>query len=179
MNMELDQLKAVTYDYVISEVDYPYVFYTIVKAAFYIAITIIILSVIEAFIYIICPWLHPQIRRVRKIKNKRLMVGDINRSIHDTTIYHSRNVTITRKYMIITSLFRTDIIVLRDIEVVSKHKERKRLCLPGAERDVYKIIISNSEDMFYEHEFYDESIADSIMQIIQKRINKNAVPSGL
>jgi hypothetical protein len=168
MNLELEQLKAVTYDYVISEVDYPYAFYTIVKAAFYVAVIIMILSVAEALIYIVCPWLHPQIRRVKKIKNKRLLVRDINRSIHDTTIYHNKNVTVTRKYLIITSLVHTDIIILSDIEVISKHKERKRSLIPGTRKAVYKLIISNSEDMFYEHEFPEESTIDEMMRFLRR-----------
>ena len=47
VGIEQQQLETITYDYLISEVDYPKTFYMIVKAALIIAFAVIILSIIE------------------------------------------------------------------------------------------------------------------------------------
>ena len=68
-----------------------------------------------------------------------------------------------------TKPFRTDIIVLRDIDVVSRHKETKKILPWMPPRDVYKLIISNANGAIFEHDFHDEKILDTILPYIQKK----------
>ena len=160
-----EQLEKVTYDYMISEIDYPKTFYGIVKLAFYLALAMMALSLVEIVCCIFCPWYHPRIRHLHGVFDRKLVVRDINRQLHDAVVYESHNCYVTKKYLIISTLFRTDIVLLRNIEVISKHTERKG----RAGHNIYKLIISNAAGMIYEHNFKSESIVDEIIPLIQKK----------
>ena len=90
---------------------------------------------------------------------------DMNRQLHDAVVYENHNCYVTKRYLIISTLFRTDIILLRNIEVISKHTERRS----RTGRNIYKLIISNAAGMIYEHNFKDESIVDEIIPLLQKK----------
>lgn len=167
VGFSLDQMKSVTYRFVISEVDYPRVFYGIVKTAFYLAVLIVVFSIVEGLVCIAFPWLHPQMRKLKGVSSRRLIAGDINRQIHDAVRFDRGNVIVTKKYLIISTWMYTDIIILKEIEVISKHKERKKVFL--GEKTVFKLIISNSRDMFYEHEFKNEDILDEMIPLIKRK----------
>ena len=169
VGIEQQHLETITYDYLISEVDYPKTFYMIVKAALIIAFAVIILSIIEGIVYWFYPWKHPQIRQMKGYRDKKLLTGDINRQLHDALVYETGNCYVTRKYLVIWTPFRTDIIVLRDIDVVSRHKETKKILPWMPPRDVYKLIISNANGAIFEHDFHDEKILDTILPYIQKK----------
>ena len=149
----------------ISEIDYPKTFYGIVKLAFYLALAMMALSLVEIVCCIFCPWYHPRIRHLQGVFDRKLVVRDINRQLHDAVVYESHNCYVTKKYLIISTLFRTDIVLLRDIEVISKHTERKG----RTGHNIYKLIISNAAGMIYEHNFKSESIVDEIIPLIQKK----------
>lgn len=102
-------------------------------------------------------------------RDKKLLTGDINRQLHDALVYETGNCYVTRKYLVIWTPFRTDIIVLRDIDVVSRHKETKKILPWMPPRDVYKLIISNANGAIFEHDFHDEKILDTILPYIQKK----------
>ena len=163
------QLENITYDYLISEVDYPKTFYMIVKVALILAFAVILLWIIEGVIYWFFPWNHPQIRRMKGYHNKKLLVGDINRQLHDALVYETGNYYVTRKYLVIWTPFRTDIIVLRDIDVVSRHKETKKILPWMPPRDVYKLIISNANGVIFEHDFLDENTLDTILSYLHTK----------
>ncbi len=160
-----EQLEKITYDYMISEIDYPKTFYGIVKLAFYLALAMMALSLVEIVCCIFCPWYHPRIRHLQGVFDRKLVVRDINRQLHDAVVYESHNCYVTKKYLIISTLFRTDIVLLRNIEVISKHTERKG----RTGHNIYKLIISNAAGMIYEHNFKSESIVDDIIPLIQKK----------
>ena len=143
-----EQLEKITYDYMISEIDYPKTFYGIVKLAFYLALAMMALSLVEIACCIFCPWYHPRIRHLQGVFDRKLVVRDINRQLHDAVVYESHN-----------------IVLLRNIEVISKHTERKG----RTGHNIYKLIISNAAGMIYEHNFKSESIVDDIIPLIQKK----------
>lgn len=169
MGITTEQLKSVTYDYVISEAEYPAAFSKIIKVAVIFVIGISLFTVFEGIIWIFLPWRHPQIKNTHGIGEPKLAVRDINRQMHDALMLKQGNVMVTRKYLIVSSLFKTDIIRLRDIEVISKHKERKRSFPWIHGKDVYKLIISNSGDMFYECEFPNEALVDEILPLLRSK----------
>ncbi len=59
----------------------------------------IALSILELIVCIFCPWLHPQIRRIKGVSDKRLLVRDINRQLHDALLYENKNYLITKNIL--------------------------------------------------------------------------------
>lgn len=170
--MDTKQLEKMSYRYIISEVDYPKTFYRIVKIALYLAFAMIALSILELIVCIFCPWLHPQIRRIKGVSDKRLLVRDINRQLHDALLYENKNYLITKKYFVVCSGLRTDIILLRDIDVVSRHKERKRIVPWRAEHPVYKLILSTANGRIYEYDFRNETIINDMLPYLSRSGSK-------
>lgn len=170
MGMTREQLQSFTYDYVISEIEYPEVFNNVIKLALILVIALTLFLVIQGLVWIWKPWRNPQIRNIHgmTIDPKRVVI-DINRQIHDSLRFRQKNVIVTKRYFIVSSLFRTDIIRLRDIEVVSKHMERKRNFPWLHGKDIYKLIISNSGDLFFEYEFADEELVDTLMPFLKRK----------
>lgn len=170
MDMTSEQLQNFTYAYVISEIDYPALLNDIMKLALIFMITVTVLFVIEAAVWTLMPWRNPQIRKIYGVSSDpKYLVADINKQLSDSLRFQQGNVSITKRYLIVSSLFKTDIIRIRDIGVVSKHKEGKRSFLFRNSQPVYKLIISNSASLFYEYEFTDEAFVDAIIPYIQRK----------
>lgn len=167
MGIDVEQLQNVTYDYVISEVDYPEFFYGIVQLVIFVVICIIIITILEGIYRILFPWKTPSVKSINGVANGRLVVKDLNNQLKNCLLLKQKNILVTEKYLVAPSVFHTDVIMIDNIEVLSKHMERKRSF--GRSRDVYKLIISDSEDMFYEQEFENEQMIDEIIPLLEKK----------
>ncbi len=170
MNIEMDELESITFGYVISEVDYKRVFYLIVQVMI-VAVLLIAMNVILVGIYrILFPWRTPSVKDINGVANGKLAVEELNKQLSDNLLINQKHILITDKYLVSPSLFRTDVILTDHIEVWSKHMERKRKFIKN--KDIYKLIISDSEDIFYEQEFDDESMVDEIIEFLDKNCGK-------
>lgn len=162
-----DQLKEMAYGFVINELDKTCDIYRMIIVIIAVVIGVICILIIECLIWMLFPWLHPQLRKEKSLGDLKYAMRDINRQIHDAAKLKLGNVIVTRKYFIISTLYKTDIIRLQDIEVISKHMERKRTF--GRTKTVYRLIISNSKSLFYQHEFTDEAMLDKIMPLLKRK----------
>lgn len=169
IGIDTDQLKEMTYGFVVNELDKTCGIYRVIIVIIAVVIGVICILIIECLIWILFPWLHPQLRKEKSLGDLKYAMRDINRQIHDATKLKIGNVILTRKYFIVSTLYRTDIIRLKDIEVISKHMERKRTFPFGKTKTVYKLIISNSKSLFYQHEFTDEAVLDKIMPLLKRK----------
>ena len=173
MGIETDQLKAMVYGFIVNEPDKTSDIYTAIIVVIAIVMGVICILMIECLIWIFFPWMHPQLRKEKRYGDLKYLMRDINRQIHDALKYKSGDVIITGKYFIVSTLYKTDIIRLKDIEVISKHMERKKTFPPGRYRTVYKLIISNSKILFYQHEFVKEEAVDEILPLLKKKKSTN------
>lgn len=169
MGMATDQLKEMMYGFVVNESDKTGGIYRTIFIIIAVIAAAVFVLVIECIVWMIFPWMHPQIRKEKNLGDLKYAMRDINRQIHDATKLKIGDVIVTRKYFVISTLFKTDIIRLRDIEVISKHMERKRTFPFGREKTVYRLIISNSKSLFYQHEFDDETQLDKIMPLLKRK----------
>lgn len=176
MGMTREQLQSFTYDYVLSEIEYPELFNNIVKIALVFVILITLYIVLQGVIWTLMPWKHPQIRKLHGIMDTERTVSDVNRQIHDFLKLKEGNVIITKRYLIVSSLFKTDIMRLRDIGSCHKHIVKKRSFPWIQTKDRYKLILSNSVDMYYEYEFLDEELVDKMIPFLER---KKQLPSNI
>lgn len=167
MGIDVEQLQNAAYGYVISEVDYPELFYGIVQIVILIVICIIIITLLEGIYRIILPWKTPSVKAINGVANGKLVVKDLNKQLKECLLLKQKDILVTEKYLIAPSAFRTDVILIDHIEVLSKHMERKHGIFGS--KDVYKLIISDSEDMFYEQEFENEQMIDEIIPLLEKK----------
>ncbi|MGN0396352.1 MAG: hypothetical protein ACI4EF_13395 [Coprococcus sp.] len=168
MGIDTEQFQKVTYDYVISEVDYPKVFYEIIRLVIILILLISMIIVLEGIYHIIFPWKTRSVKSINGVANGKLVVKDLNNQLRDKLLLKQKDIIVTEKYLVAPSLFHTDVILIDHIEVLSKHMERKKHLLLK-NRDIYKLIISDSEDMFYEQEFENEQLIDEVIPLLEKK----------
>jgi hypothetical protein len=168
MNMDVQQVKNFTFPYVISELDHTLSMYRIVRIFMLVLLAVFAYMLAECVLWIFVPWLHPQIRKQQSIGSSKRAIRELDRQIYEYAGLDRGSVVVTKRYLVINTLFNTDVIRLRDIEVISKHMEMRRT-LTGKRYKVFKLIISNSANMFYEHEFRDEKLVDEIIPFLKKK----------
>ncbi len=168
MDMNIEQLEQITYDYVISEVDYPENFYNMVQLFIALLIVMMLFHILQGIYWLIFPWKTPSVKSINGVANGKLVIHDLNKQLRDKILLEQKDIIVTEKYIIAPSLLHTDVILIDHIEVLSKHMERKKHLL-FRNRDVYKLIISDSEDMFYEQEFENEKLIDEVIPLLEQK----------
>lgn len=167
LGIEYKTLTDLTFPYVISEVDYPY-FYNIAMV-----LLVIVPYGMAGWVILCCatwimnPSRHPNAKQLSAFGDKKYVLQELNAQCKNQMVYHSKNCDITKEYLIIFSIFRTDIIRMDYIQYLSKHAIAKKRLIPQ-HRTIYRITMSNPEKMFYDHDFYSEEELDEVIKIIMQ-----------
>ena len=166
--IDKSNLEFVTYDYIISEMSHPVLYYTVIKITLGVVLLIVLVSLADIFASVFVPWMHPQIRRIRGKFDKKLMVRDLNRQLRYYLIYKREGCYVTKKYLVLCTPLCTDIIIRQKTEAVSRHKETRKNPFLVRGKNVYRLIISSADGTIYEHDFKDKSVCNEVYEIIQK-----------
>lgn len=168
-----DLFKNYTSEYIISELDYPYLFIFMVYLLF--LTPIIICAIILG--YTMCVWanpaMHPQSRQLSAYGTPKAVIAELNNQLRNSLIYKSKNIYITMEYMVVSYLTKTDVVRLDAIKYLSKDMVEKKKGI-GKKREVFRLTMANPDKIYYEVDFANEEITDIVIEYI-KDVNKYGV----
>lgn len=165
-DIEPGLLKNYISNYVISEVDYPHVFIAMVYILFLVPILICAAILGYTVIVWINPAIHAESRQLEVYGDPREVIYELDNQLKNSLIYKTGHIYITGEYMLVSYLTRTDVIRLDLIKYLSKNEVDVKRGIAGTSI-VYRLTMSNPDKMFYEVDFNDEEIIDTIIEYIK------------
>lgn len=158
-------VEGILCPYVISEPDYPH--RLVVTVYLFFASPIIICVII--FIYTILIWINPSIhsqsKQLEVYGNVSEIIKDLNKQLKYHLFFRKHNVYITKDYVVVNYLTRTDVIRIDYIRYLSKNLTDSNV--PFRRKKVYRLTMSNPDKIFYEVDFTSESLCDSVVKYIR------------
>ncbi|MDE6025273.1 MAG: hypothetical protein K2G45_07465 [Lachnospiraceae bacterium] len=159
-------LKNYQCEYIISELDYPYLFIFMVYLLF--LTPIIVCAIILG--YTMCVWtnpsMHPQSRQLSIYGVPKAVIGELDNQLKNSLIYKSGNIYITREYMVVSYLTKTDVVRLDAIKYLSKDVVEKTNGI-GRKREVFRLTMASPDKMYYEVDFANENIVNTVIKYIK------------
>lgn len=165
-DIEPGLLKNYISNYVISEVDYPHVFIAMVYILFMVPILICAAILGYTVLVWINPAIHAESRQLEVYGDPREVIYELDNQLKNSLIYKTGHIYITGEYMLVSYLTRTDVIRLDLIKYLSKNEVDVKRGIAGTSI-VYRLTMSNPDKMFYEVDFNDEEIIDTIIEYIK------------
>lgn len=152
-------------DYIISEVGYPINFIVMVYILFIAPIVISIIILMYTVYIRMNPEAHPQAKQLSAYGRPAEIIYDINTQLANHLLYKKKNIYITKKYLIINYLSKTDVIKLDMVKYISKNIiERPKPF--GHFYEMFRLTLSNPDTLFYEIDFSSEDIIDTVIEKI-------------
>lgn len=166
-NSDLSQqlLEGFTTSYILSEVDYPYAFITLIYIVIFLPIVAGVIVVVYTVLIALMPALHPQAKQLEEYGQVRNVIKELDYDMRYNLLYHKNNIYITDNYMIVNYLTKTDVIKLDLVKYMSKNSvEPEGGIYKG--RQIYRLTFSNPEKLFYEVDFLREDLVDTVVEYI-------------
>ena len=162
-NLDYDDMLDLAYPRLISEIDYPYVYNIIVYVVIVLPMVVAVFIFCSSILFVFSPGKHPNGKQLLAFgTDKEAIIHEINSQIRHQLVMKTKHTLITKEYMIVKSLFVTDIIKIDYIQYISKHVNRKNIFT--GRKKIYKLTMSNPEKMFYEHNFVNQLEVDKIVK---------------
>lgn len=152
-------------EFVLSELDYPYAYITMIYVCFVAPIVACVLIILYTFVVWVNPSLHGQSKQLEEYGEVSEVIKEINTQLRRRLLFKKNNIYITDDYMIVNYLATTDIIKLDDIKFMSKNIVKKgNLFNRGI---IYRLTLSDPERLFYEVDFVKEELIDEVVEYIR------------
>ncbi len=152
--------------YVISELDYPSAYITLVYLLCMSPVIICGLIILYVLMIIVNPATHSQCEQLKNYGKVRAVIKEINYELKKKLLYKRENIYITHNYMIISHLLKTEVIKLDMVKYMSKNIVEKAIS-KNRSIEVYRLTISNPGIMFYEVDFMEEDFIDQVVTNIR------------
>lgn len=165
-----DYLKGYCFEYIISEPDYPESYIVMLKVFFVVPIILEVLIILYALLIWFEPKLHPQCKQLAQYGQIDAIIDELNSQLRNQLLFRKNKIYITRDYMIVNYIHRTDVIKLDYIKYLSKNLVEKKEFLSGTD-EVYRLTMSDPDKIFYEVDFLSEELIDDVIGYI-RGVNK-------
>ena len=165
-----DYLKGYCFEYIISEPDYPESYIVMLKVFFVVPIILEVLIILYALLIWFEPKLHPQCKQLAQYGQIDAIIDELNSQLRNQLLFRKNKIYITRDYMIVNYIHRTDVIKLDYIKYLSKNLVEKKEFLSGTD-EVYRLTMSDPDKIFYEVDFLSEGLIDDVIGYI-RGVNK-------
>lgn len=152
--------------YVISELDYPAAYITLMKLLSVSPWIVCGLILFYVLLIIVFPAVHSQSEQLNIYGSPRRIIKEINYELKNKLLYKRANVYITHNYMIVSYLLKTLVVKLDEVKYLSKNLVEKKVGL-GMVNEVYRLTISNPGILFHEVDFVDEDFIDKVVENIR------------
>ena len=164
-NLDVELLRQYCSSYVISEPDYPYLF--IFMLYLIICSPIIVCVIILCYTMVI--WFNPrfnsQTNQLAAYGEIEAIIEDLNAQMKNALKLKHSNVYVTKDYMIVSYLTKTEVIKLDSISLMSKNIVEKKIFFKT--KEVYRLTMSDPGKLFYEVDFGNEEIIDAVVDAIR------------
>lgn len=160
-----DMLEGFASNYILSEVDYPHEFIALIYVVIFLPIIAGILVIMYTILIGLVPSLHPQAKQLEEYGTVGKVIRELDYEMKYNLLYRKNNIYITDNYMIVSYLTKTDVIKLDLVKYMSKNiVEPDRGLYRG--KEIYRLTFSNPEKLFYEVDFSNEELVDTVIEHI-------------
>lgn len=161
-----EQLEKKMYPYIISEVDFPRIYYNMLLLVLILALAWFVFNLIMCIYQTICPYRIPDIKASLGKKATRQTISDIDYQIRHNLYFDQDKITITDRYFIYHGLLHTEVVALDSIE--SFRKLRTSSNIGSGRRRIYKLLMTDVDGVTYEQNFRTEKTLDEAMSYLVK-----------
>lgn len=166
LGVEFEEMEGYASPYIFNQLAYPETAVCMLQILSGMSIVLFVGMLLYTAAALICPWLNPEARRLRKLGDVRSLTEELDRELAEHILYQQDQYTVTENYLIAAYITRVDVVRLDDIRYLSKHVETKKRFFSG-NRVIYKLTASNVDKMYYECDFTDEEVIDDVIYYIR------------
>lgn len=169
-DMEAELIKGYCFDYIISEPDYPHSYIIMLYVFFLMPIMVCSLILVYTVVIWYNPSIHTQSKQLAEYGDIKTIIEELNVQLKNHLLFKKNNIYITKDYMIVNYFIRTDVIKLDFVKYLSKNLVEKNE-FPRGIVEVFRLTMSNAENIFYEVDFVSEDLIDDVVSYI-RGVNK-------
>lgn len=159
-----DDLSNMFYGGIISEIDYPFIYTAFLYCLIIIPIMFTLGLIFANVIYVFYPYKHPLAKRLLAFgSNKEAVIYEIDSQMRNRMVMRTKHSIMTEEYVIIHTIFITEVIKIDYIKYISKHVETRKM-IGFIKLVKYKLTISNPERMYFEYDFSDLVEVDKVIE---------------
>lgn len=164
MGITSDQLESRLYPMIISEVDFPGIYYNMMLLVLILAVLWAV-YIMARCIYEVCrPWKISRINAALGKNADRQTIQDIDSQLRHELYYDQYGVAITDKYFVCHGMWHTDVVALETIE--SFKKLRTSSNIGSGKKKIYKLLMVDVDGVTYEQDFRSEKDIDEALSYL-------------
>lgn len=160
----IEDLQDFSSAFIISEIDYPYVTNAIIYGIFIVPIILSMCIICYMILVLANPGISTLCKQLKTYGEVDEIIKELNLELYKNVKYKSGNVYVTRDYLIVNRLIRTDVVGLDHVVYMSKNIVEVGNIKP---REMYRLTLSNPDKLFYEIDFVDEETIDDVVTAIR------------
>lgn len=160
MGIPASQLETRMYPLIISEVDFPRIYYNMMLLVLVLTVLWAVYVLIRCVYDVSCPW---RVHRVRDALGKKAgkdTIRDIDAQLRYNLYYDQYGIAITDKYFVCHGIWHTDVVALDSIETFKKLRTSSNI---GVNKKVYKLLMVDVDGVTYEQNFRSERELDEAL----------------
>lgn len=158
------QLEKSMYSFVISEIDFPRMYYIVLLAALIGAVLLLAWNIVGCVRCMLCPWKQVQVRTLLGNDADPGRIKDIDSQLRYNVRFDREGVTVTDSYFLYHSIRHTDVVMLDRIEAYRKLRTSPNI---GPDRKVYKLLMTDVDGVTYEQNFKTEQALDEALSCLK------------
>lgn len=161
-SLDINMLDNYCCPYIISELDYPTTYIFLVYAIYVAPIIVCVLIMAYCLLVWLEPAIHPQSKQLARYGRPGKVIKELNRQLRRNLLYEGNNIFITDDYMVVSYPTKTSVIRLDMIKYMSRDVITRKPLL-GGKRELYRLIISNDDTLYYEIDFTKKETREDVI----------------
>lgn len=159
--------------YIFSQLAYPKYVIPALRILLILSAALFIILVLYTMLAVIFPWMNPQVLKFRRFGKVKLLIEEVDEDIKEHILYLQSPYIVTKHFLIVAYITKIDIIRLDEIQELTKQVKKVKGLFSGS-RMIYRLVVSNVDETFYECEFTDEEVIDDVIDYIRLNEEEDA-----
>lgn len=165
MGIPSQQLESKVYPLIISEVDFPRIYYNMMLLVLVLTALWALYNIVRCIYSVCCPWKVSGMQVVSGGKADRNTVRDIDEQLRYNLYYDQDGIAITDKYLVYHGTWHTDVVELSTIETFKKLRTSANI--GPADKKIYKLLMVDVDGVTYEQDFKTEAAIDEALSYLR------------
>ena len=172
MGIAAAQLETRMYPLIISEVDFPRIYYNMMLLVLIVTVLWSVYVIVRCIYEVSCPW---KVRSVKDVLGKRAdrqTIRDIDSQLRYEMYYDQYGIAITDKYFVCHGMWHTDVVALDNIETFKKLRTSSNI--GSGKKKIYKLLMVDVDGVTYEQDFRSEKDINEALSYLSddKRVKR-------
>ena len=165
MGIPSQQLESKVYPLIISEVDFPRIYYNMMLLVLVLTALWALYNIVRCIYSVCCPWKVSGMQVVSGGKADRNTVRDIDEQLRYNLYYDQDGIAITDKYLVYHGTWHTDVVELSTIETFKKLRTSANI--GPADKKIYKLLMVDVDGVTYEQDLKTEAAIDEALSYLR------------